>query len=62
VPYSPVGPVQERMLTLEAALGSEGVVLTTVQRRWDTLAWPHAGRGFFPFRERIPGLLREQGL
>jgi deoxyribodipyrimidine photo-lyase len=38
------------------------VVLTTVQRRWDTLAWPHAARGFFPFRERIPGLLREQGL
>ena len=62
VPCSPVGPVQERMLTLEAALGSEGVVLTMVQRRWDTLAWPYAARGFFPFRERIAALLREQGL
>ena len=62
VPYFPVGPVQERMLTLGAALSSESVTITTLQRRWDTLAWPHAARGFFPFRERIPGLLRDQGL
>jgi deoxyribodipyrimidine photo-lyase len=62
VPCAPVGPVQERMLTLGAVLASEGVTLTTVRRRWDTLAWPHAARGFFPFRERIPGLLRQQGL
>ncbi len=62
VPYAPVGPVQERMLTLEAVLASEGVTPTTVRRRWDTLAWPHASRGFFPFRERIPELLRQQGL
>jgi len=62
VPYAPVGPVQERMLALDAALASESVALRTLQRRWDTLAWPHAARGFFPFRERIPGLLRQQGL
>jgi hypothetical protein len=62
VPYAPVGPVQERMLLLQAALASEAVALTSVRRRWDTLAWPHAARGFFPFREQIPGLLRQQGL
>jgi deoxyribodipyrimidine photo-lyase len=62
VPYAPVGPVQERMVMLGAALASEAVMLTTVMRRWDTLAWPHAARGFFPFRERIPELLRQQGL
>lgn len=62
VPYAPVGPVQERMLMLQAALASEAVALTSVRRRWDTLAWPHAARGFFPFREQIPGLLRQQGL
>ena len=62
VPFAPVGPVQERMRTLDAALRSEAVVLTAVRRRWDTLAWPHAARGFFPFREQISGLLRQQGL
>lgn len=62
VPYAPVGPVQERMLTLRAALDSEAVTLTSVRRRWDTLAWPHASRGFFPFREHIPELLRQQAI
>ena len=62
VPYAPVGPVQERMVMLGAALASETVTLTTVRRRWDSLAWPYAARGFFPFRERIPELLRQQGL
>ncbi|MES2093232.1 MAG: hypothetical protein V4531_05400 [Actinomycetota bacterium] len=62
VPHAPVGPVQERMRPLEAALASEAVVLTPIRRRWDTLAWPHAARGFFPFREQIPRLLRQQGL
>ena len=62
VPYAPVGPVQERITALRAALVSEGVALTTVRRRWDSVAWPHAARGFFPFREQIPQLLRQQGL
>lgn len=62
MPYAPVGPVQERMASLRAALSSEGVAFTTLRRQWDTLAWPHAARGFFPFREQISDLLRQQGL
>ncbi len=58
VPYAPVGPVRERLDLLRARLGAEGVALVTVRRRWDGRAWPHASRGFFPFRERIPGLVR----
>lgn len=60
MPYAPVGPAAERMAPLAAVLASEGLTLTTVRRRWDTLAWPHASRGFFPFRERIPELIRQQ--
>lgn len=62
VPFAPVGPVQERLASLRNALASEGVTLTTVRREWDSLAWPHASRGFFPFRERIRSLLDQQGL
>lgn len=61
-PFAPTGPVQERIDALRAALANETVTLTTVQRQWDTLAWPHASRGFFPFREHIPRLLSQQGL
>jgi len=57
-PYAPVGPVQERLETLRAALSVEGVELVTVRRRWDGEAWPSASRGFFPFRGRIPELVR----
>ncbi|QWT23958.1 DNA photolyase [Subtercola sp. PAMC28395] len=62
VPAAPVGPVQERLAALGNALASEGLTMTTVTRRWDALAWPHASRGFFAFRERIPDLLNQQGL
>lgn len=58
VPYAPIGPVRERLDVLRAALDAEGTGLVTVRRRWDGRAWPYASRGFFPFRERIPGLVR----
>jgi hypothetical protein len=61
-PVAPVGPTRERLDTLAGALASDGVAFSTVRRRWDELAWPLASRGFFPFRERIPELLRAQGL
>jgi hypothetical protein len=62
VPRAPVGPVAERVAELGDALATEGIRLTTVGRRWDALAWPHAARGFFPFREQIASLLAQQGL
>jgi hypothetical protein len=61
VPYAPVGPVHERLAALRPALAAEGVALVTLRRRWDGVAWPHASRGFFPFRERIPALVDELG-
>lgn len=60
VPYAPVGPVRERLDVLRSALAAEGVGLVTVRRPWDSRAWPFASRGFFPFKERIPRLVRAQ--
>jgi hypothetical protein len=59
-PYAPVGPVRDRLDALERELAHEGMTVTRLLRPWDALAWPHATRGFFPFREKIPALLREQ--
>ena len=58
--HAPVGPVQEALLGMAAQLASRGITVATARRDWDTLAWPHARRGFFPFRERIPTLLAQQ--
>ncbi len=57
-PYAPIGPVRDALDHLERDLAPEGVTLTRVLRPWDAHAWPHATRGFFPFREQIPALLR----
>jgi deoxyribodipyrimidine photo-lyase len=60
--YAPVGPVADRLAEVTAALAEEGIVVDRVRRDWDALFWPHATKGFFPFKERIPAILRERGL
>lgn len=62
MPYAPVGPVEERMTALRAGLRDGGIALRAARRDWDSLAWPHARRGFFPFRTQIPQLLARQGI
>ncbi len=61
-PYAPVGPVRDRLDRLAVDLAAEGITLARMLRSWDAHAWPHASRGFFSFRERIPMLVREQQL
>ena len=60
--YAPVGPVADALASLGAELAAEGVKLVQVRRRWDEQFWPNARKGFFPFKEQIPRLLREDGL
>ena len=57
--YPPVGPVRSQVDVLRGALPLHGIMLLTVQRQWDHQAWPHARKGFFPFREKIPKLLAQ---
>jgi hypothetical protein len=61
-PYAPVGPVRDSLDRLAADLAGEGVSVSRLLRPWDSQAWPHAARGFFPFREKIAFLLREQNI
>ncbi len=60
--YAPVGPVADQLASLAGELDRQGLTLECPRRAWDTRAWPHATRGFFPFKERIPALLRDAGL
>ena len=46
--YVPVGPTADAL---------EGVDLCQVIRPYDAKAWPHAGHGFFRFKNKIPMLL-----
>ncbi|MCE0506860.1 DNA photolyase [Roseivivax sp. GX 12232] len=49
--YAPVGP------SADILRGIEGLPLRRPLRGYDARAWPHATKGFFKFKDRIPGLL-----
>jgi len=57
-PYAATGPVADRLALVAEALARRGIRLVRLRRSWDTRSWPHATRGFFQFKARIPGLLQ----
>ncbi len=54
--YTPVGPTAS---WLEQDFG---LPIIPIRRAWDEVFWPHATKGFFPFKEKIPKVLAELGL
>lgn len=61
-PYAPVGPVASALDDAERALKDEGVSLILLRRPWDTHFWPHAKKGFFPFKKQIRSGLSALGV
>ncbi|MFC3098340.1 FAD-binding domain-containing protein [Alteraurantiacibacter palmitatis] len=61
-PYAPIGQVAAALERLAPALAAEGIALRRPRRAWDETFWPHATKGFFPFKERIPEGLRALGI
>lgn len=60
-PHAPVGWTAEALSEIEAALATKSIRLHRLRRPWDEACWPLAKKGFFPFRERIPELIRALG-
>ncbi|MEM7501207.1 MAG: FAD-binding domain-containing protein [Pseudomonadota bacterium] len=61
-PYQPMGPIAELLASADAALGCKGVRLHQIRRPYDSLAWPHARRGYFQFRRAIPQIVEQLGI
>jgi deoxyribodipyrimidine photo-lyase len=61
-PYTPIGPVADALTRIAPILAAEGVPLVQIRRAWDENFWPHATKGFFPFKEHIPKILKDMGL
>jgi deoxyribodipyrimidine photo-lyase len=55
--YAAVGPVAAALDAITPGLEMRGITLLRVRRRYDTLNWPHATKGYFALKERIPALL-----
>lgn len=62
VAYAPVGPAAEWLAAVEAPLAARGITLVRVRRRWDGAFWPHALKGYFPFKQKVPDTLRRLGI
>ncbi len=56
--YAPVGPVAERLDELAASLLDHEIELVTIRREWDDRLWPLATHGYFPFKQKLPSVLK----
>jgi deoxyribodipyrimidine photo-lyase len=57
-----VGPVATALDAAEPDLKRAGVTVVRVRHPLDDIAWPHAARGFFHFREQIGDIVAKLGL
>lgn len=60
--YAAVGPESDALDAIEKHFSLNGIVLMRVRRRYDSLCWPHATRGFFAMKEKIPSILEKLNL
>lgn len=60
--FAPVGPTARALAVLASELAGAGITLTPLRRDWDQAFWPGADRGFFAFKDRIPGVLADLGI
>lgn len=60
--YVPVGPTAELLANASAEFDRHGIRLLQLRRRYDEAAWPHAQRGFFKLKQKIPAILEQLSL
>ncbi len=56
-PYAPVGPVAEALERAKRFLADRNVRVAEVRREYDALCWPHAARGYYKLKAKIPEIL-----
>ena len=61
-PWVPTGWVADRLAGAEAQLQADGVRIIYIRRDWDETFWPHATRGFFALKKKIPESFERLGL
>jgi hypothetical protein len=61
LPYIPIGPLGDIWAARADYLAENGINIITILRDYDRLVWPHAGRGFFKLKQKIPDILDELG-
>lgn len=60
--YAPVGPTADALALIAPELEAAGTPLVRLRRGWDERFWPHATKGYFALKTRIPEVLAQDGL
>jgi deoxyribodipyrimidine photo-lyase len=60
--YAAVGLEATALEAIESQLNANGIAMVRVRRRYDSLCWPHATKGFFAMKEKIPSVLEKLSL
>jgi deoxyribodipyrimidine photo-lyase len=59
--YAPIGPTATALTAAHPNLAAAGISLIQVRRSFDTIAWPHATKGFFAMKKAVPSVLEKLG-
>ena len=59
--YAPVGPTSTAILNAQVDLKLAGIQVLFLRRQFDTIAWPHANKGFFAMKKNVPAILEKLG-
>ncbi len=62
ISYPPVGSTHDAIMVVVKRLRELGINVVFAGRRWDIDSWPHASKGFFALKFKIPQILELQGL
>jgi deoxyribodipyrimidine photo-lyase len=60
--YAPAGLTAWALDELSGVLTERGIALQPMIRPWDRAVWPHATRGFFQIKAKIPTFLNSPEL
>ena len=60
-PWTAIGPIATQLDATKAALEKARIHVHQQQRTYDTLTWPHATKGFFKLKKKIPNILNDLG-
>ncbi|MEN8918504.1 MAG: FAD-binding domain-containing protein [Octadecabacter sp.] len=60
-PFACVGPIATKLAAAQDALVAAGMTLHQHLRPYDAATWPHATKGFFKLKKKIPSILSDLG-
>ena len=55
--HVPVGPIADLVASARRTLHQRGIEVAEISRPYDVASWPHATRGFFALKSKIPKIL-----